>query len=374
MPQHLFYHKLACALLGPISTLVACGAPELRWSWLTCTRFCNKTVDSHCISQEAAEMNEMATEEVILGIGLVKPVKEFASSTTITSGSDTCTTTRTQVTERRPRPHKEQALNCPRCNSTNTKFCYYNNYSLTQPRYFCKTCRRYWTEGGSLRNVPVGGGSRKNKRSSMSSATAISSSSCNSITESLATASAPKKFYPDLIPPSILLATNAETPKLLDKQDLSLAFRQHSIPEYNDYLNLEISNANNISSSNSNYCAAVRALSDMEILKNNMSAKGIGSLMPLPMTAYPTGLGLQGFRPPTLSFPFDGISGGGGGGSGDGGYGDLSGIQESVTGKLLFPLEVLKPEVPSNNVADQFEVQGDDPPRYWNGVIGGSSW
>ncbi|GKB27242.1 DOF transcription factor 7 [Tanacetum coccineum] len=62
---------------------------------------------------------------------------------------------------------KPQALNCPRCNSSNTKFCYYNNYNLSQPRYFCKTCRRYWTAGGTLRNVPVGGGSRKiNKRSS----------------------------------------------------------------------------------------------------------------------------------------------------------------------------------------------------------------
>ncbi|KAK1366421.1 F-box family protein [Heracleum sosnowskyi] len=73
-----------------------------------------------------------------------------------------------------PRPQKPQAINCPRCNSTHTKFCYYNNYSLSQPRYFCKTCRRYWTEGGSLRSVPVGGGSRKNKRSSSSSASASS--------------------------------------------------------------------------------------------------------------------------------------------------------------------------------------------------------
>ncbi|KAK1263381.1 Dof zinc finger protein DOF3.5 [Acorus gramineus] len=54
---------------------------------------------------------------------------------------------------------------CPRCDSSNTKFCYYNNYSLTQPRYFCKSCRRYWTKGGSLRNVPVGGGCRKSRRS-----------------------------------------------------------------------------------------------------------------------------------------------------------------------------------------------------------------
>ncbi|KAF5751515.1 dof zinc finger protein DOF2.1-like [Tripterygium wilfordii] len=68
--------------------------------------------------------------------------------------------------ERKPRPQPEEAVQCPRCESTNTKFCYYNNYSLSQPRYFCKTCRRYWTKGGILRNVPMGGGCRKNKRSS----------------------------------------------------------------------------------------------------------------------------------------------------------------------------------------------------------------
>ncbi|XP_010434244.1 PREDICTED: LOW QUALITY PROTEIN: dof zinc finger protein DOF4.4-like [Camelina sativa] len=53
---------------------------------------------------------------------------------------------------------------CARCSSNNTKFCYYNNYSMSQPRYFCKECRRYWTQGGTLRNVPVGGGCRKPKR------------------------------------------------------------------------------------------------------------------------------------------------------------------------------------------------------------------
>ncbi|KAL2321837.1 hypothetical protein Fmac_026216 [Flemingia macrophylla] len=68
------------------------------------------------------------------------------------------------MTERRLRPPQEQALKCPRCESTHTKFCYYNNYSLSQPRYFCKTCRRYWTKGGTLRNIPVGGGCRKNKK------------------------------------------------------------------------------------------------------------------------------------------------------------------------------------------------------------------
>lgn len=27
---------------------------------------------------------------------------------------------------------------CPRCESEDTKFCYYNNYNVKQPRYFCK--------------------------------------------------------------------------------------------------------------------------------------------------------------------------------------------------------------------------------------------
>ncbi|GAA0151924.1 hypothetical protein Leryth_014979 [Lithospermum erythrorhizon] len=62
------------------------------------------------------------------------------------------------------RPQHEQPQKCPRCDSTHTKFCYYNNYSLSQPRYFCKACRRYWTKGGTLRNIPVGGGCRKNKK------------------------------------------------------------------------------------------------------------------------------------------------------------------------------------------------------------------
>lgn len=74
-----------------------------------------------------------------------------------------------QEQDKKPRPQPELALKCPRCDSSNTKFCYYNNYSLSQPRYFCKSCRRYWTKGGTLRNVPVGGGCRKNKRSSSAS-------------------------------------------------------------------------------------------------------------------------------------------------------------------------------------------------------------
>ncbi|XP_068340632.1 dof zinc finger protein DOF3.5-like [Pyrus communis] len=64
--------------------------------------------------------------------------------------------------------HHHTSPNCPRCGCCNTKFCYYNNYSLTQPRYFCKGYRRYWTKGGSLRNVPIGGGCRRNRKRSKS--------------------------------------------------------------------------------------------------------------------------------------------------------------------------------------------------------------
>ena len=71
-------------------------------------------------------------------------------------------------------PPQSEHLPCPRCDSTNTKYCYYNNYNLSQPRHFCKSCRRYWTQGGTLRNIPVGGGTRKNSKRSR---TATSSSS-----------------------------------------------------------------------------------------------------------------------------------------------------------------------------------------------------
>ncbi|KAL4570051.1 hypothetical protein LXL04_025701 [Taraxacum kok-saghyz] len=65
------------------------------------------------------------------------------------------------------RKQKVLSLFYCRCDSSNTKFCYYNNYNLSQPRHFCKNCRRYWTKGGTLRNIPIGGATRKiNKRSS----------------------------------------------------------------------------------------------------------------------------------------------------------------------------------------------------------------
>ncbi|GMJ05661.1 cycling DOF factor 1 [Hibiscus trionum] len=67
----------------------------------------------------------------------------------------------------------DKILPCPRCNSNQTKFCYYNNYNVNQPRHFCKNCQRYWTAGGAMRNVPIGAGRRKTKTSSSAAAAAL---------------------------------------------------------------------------------------------------------------------------------------------------------------------------------------------------------
>ncbi|KAL5100225.1 hypothetical protein RYX36_004552 [Vicia faba] len=63
----------------------------------------------------------------------------------------------------------DKIVPCPRCKSMDTKFCYYNNYNIKQPRHFCKNCQRYWTSGGTTRKMLVGAGRRKNKISSISS-------------------------------------------------------------------------------------------------------------------------------------------------------------------------------------------------------------
>nr|QYF06665.1 Dof [Betula platyphylla] len=69
--------------------------------------------------------------------------------------------------ERRLRPPHDQALKCPRCESTHTKFCYNNNYNLSQPRYFARP-----VEGIGPKEAPLGTflsavDARKNKKFSV---------------------------------------------------------------------------------------------------------------------------------------------------------------------------------------------------------------
>ncbi|KAL5215533.1 hypothetical protein ABZP36_006934 [Zizania latifolia] len=307
-------------------------------------------------------------------------------------------------TERRARPQKEKALNCPRCNSTNTKFCYYNNYSLQQPRYFCKTCRRYWTGGGSLRNVPVGGGSRKNKRSSLSS----SASTTNSVATSSSIAST--------------AGAASRNPKLAQDgaQDLNLAFPHHGglqpPAEFPAFPSLESSNVCNpggAMASNGRAGGAVGALSAMELLRNT------GCYMPLQMPMQMTtdqyaavGFALGEFRAPqpppqsqsVLGFSLDAHGSMGRPSTvGFASSAGLQGVQESA-GRLLFPFEDLKPTVSSGGGGggggasgggsgagvdgfhqfDQGKEHGGggggggpggqhDTPGFWNGMIGGGS-
>ncbi|KAJ4711832.1 Dof zinc finger protein [Melia azedarach] len=275
---------------------------------------------------------------------VVKPIEEIVTNT--------CPKPPAGI-ERKVRPQKEQALNCPRCNSTNTKFCYYNNYSLTQPRYFCKTCRRYWTEGGSLRNIPVGGGSRKNKRSSSSSSPASS------------------KKLPDLVtPPSNLSQSSAhQNPKIHEGQDLNLAFPGtqgfRSISELVQIPPMENNNKSQIPNSSST-TTTTSQLSALELL-TGISSRGLNSFMPMPVpdpnSVYTPGFPMQDFKP-TLNFSLDGLGSG---------YGSLQSVQENSSGRLLFPFEDLK-QVSSNSDMEQNRDQHGDSSGYWTGMLGGGSW
>ncbi|CAE6054044.1 unnamed protein product [Arabidopsis arenosa] len=219
------------------------------------------------------------------------------------------------VAERKARP--QEKLNCPRCNSTNTKFCYYNNYSLTQPRYFCKGCRRYWTEGGSLRNVPVGGSSRKNKRSSSSNILQTTPSSLGLSTT-----------LPDLNPP-ILFSNQIHNKSKGSSQDLNLLSfpvmqdQHHHHVHMSQFLQMpkmegngNITHQQQPSSSSSLYGSSSSPVSALELLRTgvNVSARsGINSFMPsgsmmdsntvlYTSSGFPT---MVDYKPSNLSFSTD---------------------------------------------------------------------
>ncbi|XP_047066910.1 dof zinc finger protein 1-like [Lolium rigidum] len=305
-------------------------------------------------------------------------------------------------TERRARPQKEKAINCPRCNSTNTKFCYYNNYSLQQPRYFCKTCRRYWTEGGSLRNVPVGGGSRKNKRSSSSLSSASASAASTSVASS-----------------SMAGATSNKNPKLAHDSaahDLNLAFPHHhggmqqAQAEYMAFPSLESSSMCNPAGGSTMGARVGGALSAMELLRSTGCYMPLQVPMQMPGEYGAAGFTLGEFRPPPphsqsqnlLGFSLD--AHGPAGAASSAGYGSSAGMQgmQDRAGRLLFPFEDLKPAASSgagggesgdggsgtgvDGGHHQFEQGnkeqqgngapgGQDNPVFWNGMIGGgTSW
>ncbi|XP_045815981.1 dof zinc finger protein DOF4.6-like [Trifolium pratense] len=298
--------------------------------------------------------------------------------------------------ERRARPQKDQAINCPRCNSTNTKFCYYNNYSLSQPRYFCKTCRRYWTEGGSLRNVPVGGGSRKNKRSTSSSSSSPSISQSQPHQSQPISSSITKNI---IINPDLTTSTHnhnfpqsaSQNPKIHQGQDLNLAYPpQTNEDSYNNtiskFIELPYSTEQD------------KTTSAMELLKTASSSRGLNSFMPMTLSEgsamyNSSGFALQDFKL-GVNFGLEGF---------ENGYGGLQGINQEGSGggvgggsgaRMLFPV-VEDHQLNNNKQQQQQQVpngggefdhqhhhhqqqnnrnQGGDASGYWNGMLGGGSW
>ncbi|MBA0635371.1 hypothetical protein Godav_024392 [Gossypium davidsonii] len=131
----------------------------------------------------------------------------------------------------------QQPLKCPRCDSLNTKFCYYNNYNKSQPRHFCKACKRHWTKGGTLRNVPVGGG-RKNQRlkpgikaasTAIKTSTASSDNSNRLLLDSLmAIQWQPQHPFPPLLDCNNMLMDSSSSLLLPQTQGLEFPFSSSS--------------------------------------------------------------------------------------------------------------------------------------------------
>nr|KYP43076.1 Dof zinc finger protein DOF4.6 [Cajanus cajan] len=247
---------------------------------------------------------------------VVKPIEDIVVTNTCPKG-----------VEKKARPQKEQALNCP---------------------------RRYWTEGGSLRNIPVGGGSRKNKRSSSSS-----------------TPNNKKLNVPDLVisPPTLSHTQNPKNNNNVHQgQDLNLAFPA-TVPDFRNISELVQQNNNN-NSSNSNMSASVSAssssstttttpattashLSAMELLSGITSSSTAD-----PNSVYTCGFPLQDFKP-TLNFSLDG-------------YASLHNVQ---SGRLLFPFEDLKQVSNTTTTTTPMDQkQQGDSTGYWTGMLGGGSW
>lgn len=129
---------------------------------------------------------------------------------------------------------QEATLKCPRCDSLRTKFCYYNNHSLTKPRYYCKTCRMYWVKGGNLGSLLVGAGTvhgdrqKINKlKSSLRDSQNCSNGSSNTGRLNL---SASDFHCPRILPFGTLLTSSGTTKKCTDSKGKS-----PTIPCFNLY-------------------------------------------------------------------------------------------------------------------------------------------
>ncbi|XP_024990960.1 dof zinc finger protein DOF4.6-like isoform X2 [Cynara cardunculus var. scolymus] len=248
------------------------------------------------------------------------------------------------------RAQKPQALNCP---------------------------RRYWTEGGSLRNVPVGGGSRRNKRSSSSSSSSVPPPAA-------AAASISKNQHQMMMGPPIpsLIAQNPSKTIIQNHggqgqghgQDLNLGYTNVSL----QFGNLPYNPNTTTTSSSSQFSA-------MDFLKS-----GFADPRQVMMNSLPNTMIMN--SPAGLNFSLDGFENGGGYHhhhhqhhhlQGGGGVTNHQGTMSTITttagtsenARILFPFEDLKPISTTNSeLLEATRGQGESSSGYWGGGLGGGSW
>ncbi|KAG1365768.1 dof zinc finger protein DOF5.1 [Cocos nucifera] len=249
-------------------------------------------------------------------------------------------------------PQPEPALKCPRCDSTNTKFCYFNNYSLSQPRHFCKTCRRYWTRGGALRNVPVGGGCRRNKRTKSSGISSKSSSTAanadrqvagTTSSSSTATSGGTGAILPNIPPPT---------------QFPFMSSLHHTLADYSGASNLGLS------------FTGIHPIEQVDYQVGSSSSIGLEQWRLQQIQQFPFLGGLEPPPPPPAQpvpgiYPFDGEGGG---------EGFVGQVLPKVSGSgLITQLASVKMEDSShqglNLPRHYLGVPGND--QYWGGGGGG---
>ncbi|KAI3799140.1 hypothetical protein L1987_34430 [Smallanthus sonchifolius] len=120
-----------------------------------------RSVDKEEDRTQSSTVSEEVTEPTATSVLNENPKTPSADGESATAKASKSEEEQSEQEKTLKKPDK--ILPCPRCKSMDTKFCYYNNYNVNQPRHFCKNCQRYWTAGGTMRNVPVGAGRRKNK-------------------------------------------------------------------------------------------------------------------------------------------------------------------------------------------------------------------
>ncbi|GJX33515.1 DOF zinc finger protein DOF4.6-like protein isoform X1 [Tanacetum coccineum] len=230
------------------------------------------------------------------------------------------------------RPQKPQAINCP---------------------------RRYWTNGGSLRNVPVGGGSRRNKRSS--SSVSSSSSSAANISQN--------QHQMMMGPPPPSLITQNPSKTIIQGQGQSQAQGQD--------LNLGYTNpATSLQFGNLPY-----NLNNTTLLKS-----GFGDPRQVMMSSLPNTMIMNSHA--GLNFSLDGLQNNGAydhhlQGGASGGVTNHQSTMSTITttdgtngsARILFPFQDLKAISTANSELDAARVQGESSTGYWsNGGLGGGSW